>query len=435
MNPMSASLDTRECSATLAVHRALMGRPPTFFRDTPMPVPDECQSPVKPFKLERRSIVERYAKPDDLRGLWQVLSTLVPLSGLWAVLAMPPSGSYGLAALATLAMSLFLLRAFALMHDCGHSSLFRRPGLNRVAGFIFGVISGMPQYVWAQHHRYHHATNGNWAKYRGPLAILSVDEFEALSPRQRRAYVRARSVVMAPLAGLLYLVINPRLTWLKGSAALAWHVVRKKMAQPQVSIGRHARNFESRYWKTAAEYRHMGLNNIVLLAAWGLMSWGFGPALFFPFYLVSTALAGAAGIVLFTVQHNFEHSYASGDEDWNRDEAAIHGTSLLVLPTWLNWFTANIGYHHVHHLCARIPNHRLAACHAENRERFAEVRRLTLADILPSLKFLLWDTRSRRLISLAEYEAAQRLRADAQTDVSVISTEPNEPASAYERKP
>ncbi|MDR3417558.1 MAG: fatty acid desaturase [Nevskia sp.] len=121
---------------------------------------------------------------------------------------------------------------------------------------------------------------------------------------------------------------------------------------------------------------------------------------------MSTALAGGAGIVLFTVQHNFERSYASGDQNWDYDTAAIHGTSFLALPAWLNWFTANIGYHHVHHLCARIPNYRLAACHAEHAHLFGAVKRLTLADIGPSLKFVLWDPGSRRIISVAEHESA-----------------------------
>lgn len=130
-------------------------------------------------------------------------------------------------------------------------------------------------------------------------------------------------------------------------------------------------------------------------------------ALFFSVYLVSTSLAGAAGIVLFTVQHNFEHSYASSNEDWDRDTAAIDGTSFLTLPGWLNWFTASIGYHHIHHLSSRIPNYRLADCHAEHEHLFAGVRRLNLADIGASLKFLLWDPRSRRIISVAEHEAAK----------------------------
>lgn len=376
----------------------------------PFALPDASPGVAAPafarLKQQKGDLTARYARPDDIRGLTQVMTTLLPLAGLWSLAVVGVPGPWALTVFAAALMSLFLLRVFALMHDCGHGSLFRSARLNRVFGFIFGVVSGMPQYVWSQHHHYHHTTNGNWARYRGPLAILSVDEFDALSLKQRRAYVRARHVAMAPLAGLIYLIVNPRLTWLKGSVALAWHVLREKRAWPQVPLRTLAAQFCTRYWSSAAEYRHMTLNNLVLLSVWGLMAWWIGPTLFFAVYLVSTALAGAAGIVLFTVQHNFEHAYAGDDEDWDYHEAAIQGTSFLVLPAWLNWFTADIGYHHVHHLSARIPNYRLADCHNANRELFADVRRLRLADIGPSLKYLLWDPRSRQIISVAEHEAA-----------------------------
>lgn len=361
---------------------------------------------VQRLKARKRELITTYGQSEDGRAVAQVAATLLPLAALWGVTVLALQGGYPVViVLLLLLMSLFLLRVFALMHECGHQSLFRSKRLNRIFGFVFGVVSGMPQYVWAQHHNYHHATNGNWAKYRGPLAILSVDEYDALTPRQQRAYVRARHLVMAPLAGLLYLILNPRLTWIKGTAQLLWHLIRMKRAQPRVSLRAHAATFRTRYWNSAAEYRHMTLNNLVLLSIWCLMAWLIGPGPFFLVYLVSSSLAGAAGIVLFTVQHNFEHAYASDGNGWDYDEAALRGTSFLVLPGWLNWFTANIGYHHIHHLSSRIPNYRLVACHTENEALFTGVRRLTLADIVPSLKFLLWDTHARRIVSVAEHRA------------------------------
>lgn len=148
----------------------------------------------------------------------------------------------------------------------------------------------------------------------------------------------------------------------------------------------------------------MTWNNVALLSACALMCWIVGPALFLPIYVVSTSLAGAGGIVLFAVQHNFEHAYASGDEGWDYVTAAIQGTSFLVLPRWLNWFTSDIAYHHVHHLSAKIPNYRLTECHEENRELFSEVPRIGLSGIPAAMKCILWDTDRRRIISVAEYE-------------------------------
>jgi omega-6 fatty acid desaturase (delta-12 desaturase) len=368
-------------------------------------------SAVAAIKQQKRGIIDRHARSDDLMGAEQILTTLLPLAGVWYVVALGSRmterwAGIGLMGLATVAMSLLLLRVFVLMHDCGHASLFRSPLLNKAVGFVLGVITGMPQYVWAQHHNYHHATNGNWAKYRGPLTILSVDEYDALSPRQQRAYVRERNICLAPFGGFLYLIVNPRLTWLKGSAGLLWHVVRGKILEPRTGWRAHAASFSTPYWKTPAEFRHMTMNNLVLLVAWAGMCWLLGPVVFFSVYLASASIAGGAGIVLFTVQHNFEHSYASGDEGWDPDGATLYGTSFLRLPGWANWLTANIGYHHIHHLSPRIPNYRLAGCHAEHRQLFVAVKRLAMSDVGASLKFLLWDPRLRQIVSVAEHEAA-----------------------------
>jgi omega-6 fatty acid desaturase (delta-12 desaturase) len=100
----------------------------------------------------------------------------------------------------------------------------------------------------------------------------------------------------------------------------------------------HAAGFETRYWKSAKEYWHMFWNNVVLLSVWGLMCWACGPVLFFSIYILSVSIAGGAGIVLFTVQHNFEHAYASDNQHWNYDAGAINGTSFLILPRFLPIF-------------------------------------------------------------------------------------------------
>ena len=144
-------------------------------------------------------------------------------------------------------------------------------------------------------------------------------------------------------------------------------------------------------------------NNLVLLSIWATMCWACGTARFFSIYLLSVSIAGGVGIVLFTVQHNFEHSYAGDNATWDLDTGAIEGTSFLVLPQWLNWFTVNIGYHHVHHLSAGIPNYRLVECHNEYEHLFSRVTRLRLSQVLGALQCILWDTRAQRIISVAEY--------------------------------
>ncbi|MGA9723641.1 MAG: fatty acid desaturase [Candidatus Binatus sp.] len=360
-------------------------------------------SSIRRIKERKKDIISRHAQADDGKALTQVMTTLVPFALLWWAALLSVHVSYWLTAAAVLLISLFTLRAFALMHECGHGSLFRTGRLNRAFGFLLGVVSGMPQFVWSQHHNFHHANNGNWEKYRGLYTTLSVDEYAAMTEAQQRMYRRKCSIATAPLAGLIYVIFNPRFTWLKGSIGLLSHIVKGKVARPNLSIKAHAASFETRYWKSYREYWHMFWNNILLLSAWGLMCWACGTALFFTIYLISASIAAGVGIVLFTVQHNFEHSYASDGRRWDYDAGAIEGSSFLILPRWLNWFTANIAYHHIHHLSAGIPNYCLVRCHNENRDLFSDVTRVKLSDIHKALKYILWDTRAQRIISVAEY--------------------------------
>jgi acyl-lipid omega-6 desaturase (Delta-12 desaturase) len=351
-------------------------------------------SSISLVKAHKRALIDRYARGDNLAGCVQILNTLLPFAALWWAVAPSADISYGLTAGITLALMLFHVRIFVLMHECGHGSLFRTGWLNKSAGFVLGVLSAMPQYVWSRHHAFHHSTNGNWARYRGPLNAVTVDDYAAMNDRQRRNYRLLRQFPALPLQAFLYAIFNPRYTWLVGSTSFLWHALRGKQAE-----------FATRYWGSRLEYWHMTWNNVALLGLWLAMSLAIGPGLFFAVYLVSLTLASSIGIVLFTVQHNFRHSYASADAGWDYDTAAIEGTSYLVLPGWLNWFTANIGYHHVHHLSASIPNYRLALCHDANRHLFVDVPRIGLAGIADAVRHILWDIRARRLVSVAEFES------------------------------
>ncbi len=348
-------------------------------------------------------MIGRYGKSDNAQGFVQVLMTLVPLAFLWWLAVSFGHASPWVVAVVLPLLILFTLRVFALMHECGHRSLFRSFALNRWTGFMLGVLSGMPQYVWAQHHNYHHANNGNWDRYRGPYATLSVDEYAALSLAQQRFYRQKCSIVAAPLAGFIYLILNPRLTWIRGTFGLWMHIARGKFAGSGLSVRELSASYQTRYWKNAREYRHMLWNNLVLLSVWAIMCWYVGGALYFTVYLLSVSIAGGLGIVLFTVQHNFEHSYATGCATWDYDTGAIEGTSFLVLPGWLNFFTANIGYHHIHHLSSSIPSYRLIACHKEYEHLFPSVVRVKLSEVCGAMKCILWDIRAHRIITLAEY--------------------------------
>lgn len=364
--------------------------------------------PVSAIKDCKQKLIQRYAHSNNIAGLMQILTTLMPMGLLWWAAVKVASISLWLVVLVGVGITLLTLRTLVLMHECGHGSLFNSGWLNRAVGFILGVITGMPQYVWSQHHDYHHSTNGNWEKYRGALTTPSVKEFSGWSQSQQRLYLLTRHIAMAPLGGFIYLLFNPRFTWLKGSIQFLLHVVMNKAKQPNVAWSEHAATFKTRYWKTRREYWHMFWNNVVLFIVWITMSALVGTGLFFAVYIATVSIAGGAGIVLFTVQHNFEHAYAVNSTEWDYDRGAIEGTSFLILPRWLGWCTANIAYHHIHHLSAKIPSYSLAACHNEYAHLFTGVKRVKLFEVHAALKCLLWDEQSRRIISVAAFRQLDR---------------------------
>src|SRR6266481_1389032 len=196
-------------------------------------------SSIDRIKAKKREMILRHAKADDVRALAQVLVALTWMAILWWMAVRSVDVSRWLTALGIFLISLFGLRIFVLMHECGHNSLFRTRSLNRAFGFVLGVISGMPQYVWSKHHNFHHANNGNWEKYRGLYTTLSVDEYAAMTDAQQRIYRRKCSIATAPFAGLIYVIFNPRFTWLKGSIGLVSHILRGKVAQPNLPLGTH----------------------------------------------------------------------------------------------------------------------------------------------------------------------------------------------------
>src|ERR1700693_4880969 len=144
-------------------------------------------SSIDRIKEQKQEMILRHAQADDVRALAQVLTVLTGLAILWWMAVRSVDVPRWLTALAIFLISLFALRIFVLMHECGHGSLFRTRRLNRAFGFLLGVVSGMPQYVWSRHHNYHHAHNGNWEKYRGLYTTLSVDEYAAMTEAQQRS--------------------------------------------------------------------------------------------------------------------------------------------------------------------------------------------------------------------------------------------------------
>ena len=354
-------------------------------------------------------IIKKYSHKNNIKALIQNLNTLIPFFVLFFLaIKSLQSQSYWLTAGFILLLSFFIVRIFMLMHDCGHNSMFKTQIFNTIGGFFTGVFVGMPQYVWSQHHNYHHSTNGNWEKYRGPLNTSSVAEFEKLSPARQKMYQRTRSIFMAPVGAFMYFIFNPRFNWVLGSLQFIVNVITHKIKNTDTTLKDIINSQQSKFWKTGKEYLHMTLNNIALLSIWFLASWYFGTAIFFTVYIISLSLAGAAGIIIFTIQHNFEGSYASDTEHWSYHQAALSGTSFLTFPKIINWFGADIAYHHIHHISATIPNYNLAECHQEYAHLFDDVTRIRLRDIAKAFTFILWDEKNQKIISVNQFNEMKK---------------------------
>ncbi len=354
-------------------------------------------------------LIKKYNQRSDLKGLWQNINTLVPYFALfYLAITSLQQQSYLLSLIYTLLLSLFIVRIFMLMHDCGHRSLFKTQIFNTLCGFFTGVFVGMPQYVWSQHHNFHHSTNGNWEKYRGPLNVMTVEEFKNLSAKKQNAYIRARRIIMAPIGAFMYFIFHPRFNWIRGSLQFVVKLYRARQQQPGKTFAELAKEIETPYWKDKKEYLHMSLNNIVLLSIWYIASQHFGAAAFFTIYIISLSLGGAMGLIIFIIQHNFKDSYASDTEHWDYYQAALSGTSFLTFPKVINWFGADIAYHHIHHLSASIPNYNLAACHREYAHLFDDVFRIRLRDVASSFKYILWDQQQQKIISIDEFRSMEQ---------------------------
>jgi acyl-lipid omega-6 desaturase (Delta-12 desaturase) len=340
-----------------------------------------------------------YTVKSDAIATRQVLLTVVPIVVLWIGYAHLVEASRFFAIPFAILIALFILRSFVMMHDCGHGSLFQSKRVNQILGFVFGVITGMPQYVWSKNHTYHHNTNGDWVRYGGVFNILSTEKYAQLSERQKRSYWLYRQPLTLIPAGFFYVLFNPRFNWIAGNLTMLAKIIRPLLSFDLSEAVRVATKWETKYWKGKKDYLHMTYNNVTLLSIWFIMCQVMGAGDFFILYVASTSLAGSIGILLFTIQHNFEDSYATDTARVNHYRAALDGTSMLVLPRALNWFTADIAYHHIHHLSVAIPNYRLAACHKDLEVFFANVKRVYGRDLLSTFKYQLWDPKEQKVVA------------------------------------
>ena len=321
-----------------------------------------------------RPAVAKYAQPHLTRTLLGIATSVVPYFALMVGMYLALDVSVLLTlALAPLAAG-FLLRTFILFHDCTHGSLFESRRANRWLGTFLGLLVYTPFESWGHSHAVHHATAGDLDRRGvGDVATLTVDEYLARDARGRRMYRLFRNpLVMFGLGPILSVIVIPRLVPKDARPRLRRAVIRTNIIVTFMVVG------------------------LVLLMGWWqylIVQW---PAAW---------MAASAGIWLFYVQHQFEDVYWENNEQWEFADAAIRGSSFLKLPRVLQYFTGNIGFHHVHHLSARIPNYNLQAAH-EEIDLFRDVPVLTMRDGLRATRLKLWDEKHGRLVDFAGAHAS-----------------------------
>ena len=310
-----------------------------------------------------------YSEPRLGRSILDIATSVVPYVGLLVAIGFASKISVLLALALAVPAAGFQIRSFIVFHDCGHASFFRSRRANELLGAVLGLLVWLPFRCWRHEHAVHHATSGDLDRRGvGDIWTLTVDEYRARGMWGRLGYRLFRNpFVMFGLGWILVLGLKPRVF-------------------PR-SATRRIRN-------------SILLTDLALAIAVVTLVWLLGWQTFL-LLQVPTMIMGAAGIWLFYVQHQFEDSVWQPGDTWSYDEAALHGSSYLKLPAILQFFTGNIGFHHVHHLSARIPNYNLQMAH-EGTSTLSAIPPVTMRDGFRSVRLKLWDEQRKRLVTFRE---------------------------------
>jgi omega-6 fatty acid desaturase (delta-12 desaturase) len=323
------------------------------------------------------NVLAVYREPSHARSALELAVTAGGFAVLWFLVWAALGLGYWLSLALAVPAAGFLVRLFMIQHDCGHGSFFRRRAVNDWVGRVLGAVTLTPYDVWRRSHAIHHASSGN-LDHRGigDISTLTVREYLVMSRWRRLGYRLYRNpIVMFGLGPAYLFLVQHRLPFglMRGGV---------------------------RPWLSA-----MATNAAIALAILAMM-WLVGVKPFLLVHLPITLLAASIGVWLFYVQHQFEDTFWAKPPAWGVHEAALHGSSHYDLPHVLRWFTANIGVHHVHHLCSRIPYYRLPGVLRDHPELRA-VGRLTLLQSFGCVRLVLWDENRRRLVSFRELRSAR----------------------------
>jgi omega-6 fatty acid desaturase (delta-12 desaturase) len=324
----------------------------------------------------RRDSLAAYQSPILSRSLGQLASTVPPYFALIASMYAGLHLSIWLTFALAFPAAGFVVRTFIVQHDCGHGSFFASRGANNITGWVCSLITFTPYANWRRHHAQHHAAWNNLDRRHEGADIystcLTVREYRAFSPIHRwfSRLVRHPLISQVLIPPLVFLVVYR----FPGSTPASWR-------RERISVH---------------------LTNLALVAVFAMQVLTFGIWPVVLVHLPVITIAGIVGVWIFSVQHRFENALWARQDCWDPTQAALHGSSYLHLPRVLQWFTGNIGFHHLHHLVPRIPNYRLQACHLARPDISSEATALSFGQALLAVRYALWDEDTGRMVTFGE---------------------------------
>lgn len=344
-------------------------------------------------QVDFRAILAQYREPSLRRSLTQVTTTFVLLFGCWTAMYFLLDVSFWLYLLVMVPAAGLMVRVFVLQHDCGHCSYFKSKLANDVLGMICSMITMTPYVCWRKQHAVHHATSGDLDRRgHGDINTLTVDEYLALSRWGRFGYRLFR---------------NPLVLFGIGPALQFMVLQRFNFTIP---------------WSWRRERHSVYLTNVLLAVTFSAVSYLIGFWNFVLLFVPTAALGASIGVWLFYVQHQYEETYWQYNDQWDYFKAGIKGSSYYALPKVLQWFTANIGIHHLHHLDHLIPNYRLQEC-MDNHPELRAVNRITLWQSLACYRLKLWDENQGKMVTFRDVKVRlKELKAKTQADEPAKTT-------------
>jgi len=319
-------------------------------------------------KPDLQQATKKYEQPNQLKAVWQLANTFIPY--LFLCILMYFSHTAGYSYWITLCLAIvaggMLVRIFIFFHDCAHHSFFASRRANTFLGYICGILTFTPYEEWRKSHGLHHNTFADLDRRgQGDVWTLTAEEYRTASKPERFWYRLFRNPFVLLCLGPAYLFLVSYRYPHKGS---------KKRQSISVVITNAA------------------ITVIILVASFTIGFKAYAiiqlPAIFF---------AGVIGVWLFYIQHQFEGVYWSRHDQWDPIKASLQGSSYYKLPKLLQWFTGNIGLHHIHHLRSRIPNYNLQGAYDDTKD-LLKVEPLTIRKSIACLQLKLWDEKKQKLV-------------------------------------